>query len=233
MLAPAERVEDAALDASREVERAEAVPAGRVRLTTIEVLASRVVAPILRRFHERYPLVQFDIICTPRVLDLARGEADLALRVGRPTEPSLIARRLSTATERPYAAQRWLDRRGLLPEEITSMDGLEVLTTLGPDSWHGDLGEADTVLRSTNASTLIAAAAAGLGVAMVPDLIAEVTPGLVPLDGLGAVRQTPIWLVMHRDLSGVARVRAVADYLVERLALPGGRARAPALSSDG
>ena len=56
------------------------------------MLATRVIAPLLPKFRRLYPRLRLDVISTPVVLDLLRGEADLALRATRPVEGSLVAR---------------------------------------------------------------------------------------------------------------------------------------------
>ena len=217
----AEQAEAAAASVAR-VARGAQEPQGRVRLTTMEVLATHLIAPSLPAFQARYPQVRLDLLCTDGVLDLRRGEADLALRLSQPTEPDLLARRLSRATQRPYVARAWLAERGLDPETLTSLDGCEVLTLLSEQErrWSEGLGRVNVVLRTTSPSTLHQATVAGVGVGLLVDAIAASDPRLVPLPGLGVCVERPIWLVLHRDLVSVARVRAVADFLIDRFAAP-------------
>ncbi|MEM1415976.1 MAG: LysR family transcriptional regulator [Myxococcota bacterium] len=212
----AQRAEEAALDVRRLAAGASERPAGRVRLATLEVLASQLIAPTLPRLRAAYPELRVDLWCSPVQLDLAKGEADLALRVGRPTEPSLIVRRVSNVVSRPYAARAWLDEKGLT-EELDTLEGREVLLLLRPHRWADDLGRVRPVMRSTELSVILEACAAGLGVALLPDALATRRPELVALDRLGDPIVDPVWLAMHRDLAQVARVRAVADFLVEIL----------------
>ncbi len=212
-VAAAERAEEAALDVKRLAGGASERPAGLVRLTTLEVMASRVIAPELPTLHAQFPDIRVDLLCSARVLDLSRGEADIAVRVGRPTEPDMVARRISTAVSRPYASVDWLESRQHT-SDIDSLHECEVLQFFPTMRWAADLGDSRVVLRSTELSAIRAACVAGLGVALLPDLLAESAPNLVPLDGLGYRHEDPIWMVMHRDLAQVARVRAVADFLV-------------------
>lgn len=218
VLTAAERAEEAALDVQRRAAGAESEPAGRVRLTTLEIVASRVVAPLLPELHRRYPNLQLDLICTPRKLDLLRGAADLAIRIGRPDEPSLVGRRLQTLRARPYAAASWLEERGLQAESLDRLEGLELLLFPGPNEWLEGLGEGRVVLRCTAVAALLRAATEGLGVAMLPEVLAASRPELRALPALGVVQEQPLWLVMHPDMARVSRVRAVADVLVEHLA---------------
>ncbi len=218
ILPAARRAEEASADVARGIQDARSNPTGGVRLSTLEVFATRLLAPVLPDLHARHPGIRLDVLCTPRVVDLHRGEADLAMRVGLPSEESLVARRMSTATERPYVGVPWLAKRRLRPDQVTDLDGAEVLLVLAPDRWNEGLGDAKPVLRSTSVSMLLEACRAGLGVAMLPDIFAARDPTLVPLDALCVQRERPVWLVMHREMARVARVRAVADFLAERFA---------------
>lgn len=210
----AERAEEAAQDVQRLAGGGTEIPAGRVRISTIELLASQVIAPALPELHEAYPEIRVDVICSPERVDLGRGQADIAVRVGRPTEAGLIARRLASSQARPYAARSYLEAKGLAPD-LETMEGLDVLVVFLPHRWLDAAGTVRIALRSNELSVVVAACCAGLGIALLPDVVAATHPHLVPLHGLGEVHEDSIWLVMQRDLAEVARVRAVADFLVE------------------
>lgn len=225
LTAAGERVRDAALAAEgamagvlREAAGADDAPRGRVRLSTIEILATHRIAPFLPAFHARYPDLRLDLLVSDDVLDIGRGEADVAVRVARPTESALLARRLGAAAQRPYAHRRYLEARGLQASEIGSLHGHDVLVLLAQRQWLEGRGEAHPVLRTNSLTALVAAARAGLGIGLLPDVSAADDPDLQPLDGLGVVVERPLWLVMHKDLADVARVRVVVDFLEERFA---------------
>lgn len=218
VVAAAERAELSALEIERIATGSESeAPAGRVRLTTLQDVADALVLPLLPELKRRWPQVRVDLWCTTRKLDLAAGEADLAVRIGRPTEPDLRARRLCTLVERPHVARRWLDERGLSPEQVTDLEGREVLLLLVEDRWTEGLGQARPALRASAMSTLIGAARAGMGIVMAPDALARPYPELVPLPALGVSRERDLWLVLPEALASVPRVRVVADLLVEVL----------------
>ncbi len=214
VVAAAERAEEAAADVQRLAGGAQLRPEGRVRVATLEILASQVIAPALPRLLARHPGLRVDLWCGNKRRDITRGEVELAVRVGRPSEPSLIARRLATVRSRPYASRAWLAARGV-DAGLDSLAGCEVLLLLTRHPWLEDVrDQVRPVLRSTEVSVTLAACREGLGVALLPDLLAQREPGLVPLDALGDSYADPIWLVMHQDLARVARVRAVADFMV-------------------
>ncbi len=116
-VAPAERMEAEVLALSRRAAGEAPDLEGVVRLTTIESFASRIVAPALPAFHQRYPGIVIELISENRALNLTKREADLALRIGRPPEGALSrggSRNLlmaftvrATMCARARAAMRW------------------------------------------------------------------------------------------------------------------------------
>jgi DNA-binding transcriptional LysR family regulator len=216
ILPAAEAAERAAHDVERLAAEPDEEPHGRVRLTTIDTLAERVVAPMIPALRARWPGIRLDVLCTNVNLDLVRGEADLALRVGRPAEGSLVSRRVASASERPYVARSLLDARNLDPHDVTDLAALDALVLFSDEGWATERG-GHLALRTSSVSMLVNAAVAGAGVAVLPDVIGCRARGLVALDGLGIVRERPLWLVVHRDLRHVSRVRVVADFVAETL----------------
>src|SRR5262249_61883918 len=109
----------------------DARPAGVVRITTVDALAVRLFAPNLRRFRELYPDVTLEIVSSARILDLGRREADLALRLGKPRQESLVARKVGRFGLTLYASEGYIARRGLPPP----FDGHEVIDDDEEQSW--------------------------------------------------------------------------------------------------
>lgn len=215
----AERAEATAADIARAAAADEGAPTGRVRVTMLEEVAERALMPRLPALLASLPEVRVDLICTPRKLDLLRGQADIALRLGRPTEPELITRRVAVVRERAYAARSWLDARGLDPDTLDHLDGREVILLLTGERerWTDNQGRVRVVLRSTSPAVTYAAIAEGLGVGLVPDLFAT-DPRLVALPALPATREHGLWLAALPTALAVPAVRAVADALIEALA---------------
>ena len=219
IVASAERAEAAALEVER-LSADEAEPTGRVRLTTLQDIADGLVLPLIPPLKRRWPQIRVDLWCTMRVLDLTAGEADLAIRVGRPTEPDLLARRLCTLVERPYASVGWLASNGLSADEadqIRDLEGRDVLLLMIEDRWTDGLGQARPAFRSSAMSALIGAARADMGIVMAPESLAGVFPELVALTGLPVKRERSLWLTLPHELAEVPRVRVVADWLAEKL----------------
>ena len=123
-------MEGAALDLERIVAGRDSLTAGTVRLTTTEALAHRVVAPAIARLRRTHPALQVDLIVGVRTLDIARRDADLAVRFTRPTAPELVCRKLGEVGYSLYASRRYLAKRGA-PKRGAGLAGYDLITFTG------------------------------------------------------------------------------------------------------
>ncbi|HKA89410.1 MAG TPA: LysR family transcriptional regulator, partial [Haliangiales bacterium] len=210
-------VEHAALDV-------DARPAGTVRLTTIETLADRLIAPALGRFRRQVPEVELEVDATPRALDLGRREADVALRVARPRLGTLLVRRIGILGFAMYASPEYLAARGV-PRLRTGFGGHDLVADDETNSWSAELkwmaqvargGRA--VIRLSSWQGRLAAVEAGAGASVLPCLLGDASPAVVRLGGPRDVVERELWLVVYRDLRNVARIRAVLDFIAGEVA---------------
>lgn len=224
LLPRAERIEREALGVERDVAGEDQKLEGVVKLTATEMLTTRFIAPHLRRFRERYPEIQLDLNCTNLDVNLARREADIALRLSRPTQEDLIIKRLSFIHLGLYASRDYADRFGL-PKDSLAGHQMVLFASRRPfrreNEWlEARLDGAHVALRSDSVSSMYAAAVAGAGIALLPCLVADHDRQLVrvPMDGAPEPRQ--IWQAVHKDLRDSARIRAVLDFLGKVLTPP-------------
>jgi DNA-binding transcriptional LysR family regulator len=230
LLPYAERMESEALALERNVAGADQRLAGTVRLSITEMLATRFLAPHLGRFAERYPEISLDLNCTSRSVSLVRHEADIALRLSRPHEENVVARRLSQVELGLYAARAYLDRQGLPEDAERSLRGHQVLLfadsrafTIENKWLEARLDGAHVALRSDSVSSVYAAAVAGLGIALMPRLVADVEPVLCRIATRSSPEPRVIWQAVHADLQRSARIQAVLRFLVD-VVVPGAMA---------
>lgn len=217
--AQAAHMEQAAAGVDQCAGGADARVAGLVRLTVSEALGARFITPQLGPLLERHPGLQLDLVMDARVLDIARGEADLAVRMAPPRHDMLAGRRLGDVAHGLYASLGYLERFGT-PAPQASLRGHRVIDSgsrgldLPEERWLASLCEgAPTPMQTFSIGARLTAAAAGLGLAVLPCYLADVTPGLRRLwPGEGVTRTA--WLVLRRDARRTARIRAVADFLI-------------------
>lgn len=223
----AEAIEAAVAHFARAADGLEREAAGLVRLACPADVAEVVVVPLLGELLGRHPGLRVELAPGETVLDLTRREADLALRTVRPSRGDLIVTRLRAVRWVPAAAPALARSAGSLRAwaDVPWVGWGERRAGLVPARWlEARLKGADPVVRSDSLTVQLAAAAAGVGAALVPEPSAA-RYGLVPLR-LGAALRTSadawptdeLFLVTHRALRDVPRVRALWDVLVERAA---------------
>lgn len=193
----------------------------RVRVSATESVVADVLAPALPALITRHPHLRVELRSSAALVSLARHEAELAVRMSRPADSALVARRLPPLRLGLWASRAYLGRR-----DPTTLD-LSRERLLGYDDGYGAIPEvrwvqqqgleSALVLRTTSTRALLAAAAAGAGIAVLPSLLA-VPAGLVELPAPRALPARTPWLLVHRDLSRAAPVRGVAGWIADAFA---------------
>lgn len=218
LLPLAEQIErsasEIAVRAAGHDERAEGV----VRVTCAEGFSAYVTEQ-LAELRARHPELVVEVIADIRPLDLARGEADIALRMSPTAQKDLVARTLCEMPWRMFAAHAYVERRGA-PSTVDDLRGHEVvgyddsLAHVPGARWLAAHAAGATVaFRGNSMRAVLDAAAAGLGLTVLPHFLASREPRLRTLapDILGS---RTLSIVAHPDLNKVARVRVVIDAMV-------------------
>jgi DNA-binding transcriptional LysR family regulator len=192
---------------------------GAVRVTASDVIGCEVLPPILAAFHAAHPGIAIELALSNRTADLARGDADIAVRMVRPTQSGLVARRIGASRIGLYAHRDYLARFG----EPRSLADLASHCVIGFDrdnsSFRGAGDFARTLTRETfgfrcdNDLAQLAALRAGAGVGGCQENIARRMPELVAVLPNAFYYALEVWLVMHEDLKATRRVRLLFDHL--------------------
>jgi DNA-binding transcriptional LysR family regulator len=216
----AEAMEQSAHDLVRHTQGVDKRLAGEVKLSTTDALAHEFVMPAIERLHRKHPDVSVMLDTTSQILNLAKREADIAIRTVKPRNPDLLARRLARWEVGLYASPDYMRRHGEpVPGERFAGHDLVVyqphfVKARVPDFLGERLTGGRIVARLNTNLTLRAALRAGLGISVLPVPMGE-------RDGL--VRIWPdrsndapyeIWLVTHQDLRHTARIRVTIDEIV-------------------
>jgi DNA-binding transcriptional LysR family regulator len=221
LLPHAERVEAEVLEAERALSGADSRPTGSVRVTTGDGFAAFVLAPALPAFLAAHPGLTIEIRADVRALDLTRGEADVAVRLFRPRERSLVARRLGLERYGLYAAPAYLARRGTPrhPRDLARHDLIlydRDLDRMRTQAWVRQTAPAARIaVRANTTTTMHAACAAGAGIALLTVSAVRNNPAFSPV--LPSLRPpaAEMWAVTHPELRTTARVAAVLRWLEE------------------
>jgi DNA-binding transcriptional LysR family regulator len=193
---------------------------GSVRMTTSETLAARLVAPSLRAFQKLHPGVSVELIVSDERLDIARGDADVALRANsRPDGAGIVARRLPDAEwtiycSRSYAAERGAPhcREAIAGHDIVGMEGL--MARLPGSLWlAASAPETAIRFRSNSLTNLVVNLKAGLGLGALPLLIGDAEPDLMQCFPPPPELRAEMWLIVREEIKAHPHVRAFADFL--------------------
>lgn len=217
-------------EAEQEASCAAVVPRGTIRLTTAVAFGTRHVGPVIAEFVERHAEVRVDVSLSDRIVDLVEEGFDLAIRIGRPGEGSLVARKLGETRVVPCAAPSYLAKHGAphAPEALAAHNCFtyEYVTPRSVWRFRDPSGVERSVrvrgnLHSNNGDLLAELAVRGLGIVFEPSFIVgpEVRAGrLVPLLQDYEPAPLPIYAVYPSRKHLSAKVRLFVDLLAERFA---------------
>ena len=213
----AEEMRVAASTLDRRVRGRDRLTDGAVRITTSESFARSFLAPRLARFCRQHPRIELSLKTDNRALSLTRGEADLAVRDWKPPQLGLVARKIGRVSFALYASPSYL-AEGRAEADDVFLGFEDELATVPEAAWLSERRGGRSVLRSTSRAVLESAAAAGVGIAILPCYLGDAHVGLtrVSVPEFALVRD--LWLVLHAELQTQARVRAVADYVIDEVA---------------
>jgi DNA-binding transcriptional LysR family regulator len=215
-----ENMERSALDLERQVLGLDDRLTGTVRVTTTDSLAIDFLIPAIARLHDAHPDVRVQMDASTQLLNLAKREADIAVRNTRPDNPDLIARRIARWPVGLFASQAYIDRHGA-PEPGSLFEGHDLVVYQPHLQSQKDLtlvseplGRGRIVAALSSSLLVRRSIAAGIGIGEVPIVSGE-RDGLVRL-WPDRTRPLPydVWLVTHADLRHTARVRVVIDEIV-------------------
>lgn len=222
LLPQAARVREEAGTLLRLAARHQRALAGVIRVTTTEGLANAVFTPWLGDFMEAYPEIRVEMIADERRLDLARGEADIAIRATKsPEGAGLVGRRIADAPWAVYCSRGYAARRGvpadaaaLAEHWLIGADG--ALAEVDPFAWLARVAPG-AVVRNVCSSivNMVFAIRAGNGVGPLPCSMAVAEPELVecfPMPDFGY----RLFLLTREELKDLPRVRAFNDFIVAR-----------------
>ena len=224
VLRHAELVENSIMALERGAAGLDRTLAGTVRLATSENLATDLIIPAMPAFRKRYPGIRLEIITSTVTAELGRREADIALRVVRPTRGNLKVRCVGHMTYSVYGSKDYVEKHPVVEGE--PLGGRHFIVW---DDDHAHMPAAIWLAReypgckialvTSSLPAQIAAVRAGLGLAVIPDFLVgnDNFVRVIPSDQMFSAE---VWLVTHADLVASARVRAVSDFLADTVVKP-------------
>lgn len=201
-------------------------PSGELRITTTIGLGTSWLTPRISEFVELYPDISVQILLADRDLDLSMREADVAIRLRRPTQPDLIQRKLFTVHYHTYASPDYLKRYGT-PRELSDLDHHKIMTFGTPPAYLGTINWLESaglenghtrrpVLQINNVSGLHRATSMGLGIAALPEYIVGKDTGLVQLLPDLEMPSFETYFVYPEELKDSKRLAVFRDFIVSQ-----------------
>lgn len=224
LAAAARSMEAAALQLSRTLSGAQTQAGGTVRISASVPVAVYLLPPVLLALRQAHPGIQVELVSSNAVSNLLRREADIAVRMVRPDQASLVARKLGDVGLGAYAHRSYLARSAAVqtPSDLLQHDliGGDADPTIvqGFHKLGLPVSPQAFVLRSDDLVVQWQAIRAGLGVGFCADYMARTDPDVRPvLQGVLPIAPLPMWLVVHREIRTSQRIREVFDFLADAL----------------
>ncbi len=200
--------------------------AGKVRVTASEGIGTYWMPEHVHRLAQLYPDIEIELLVCVPTLDLARHQADIAIRLGAPGDDDLIGRCVGKACFGLFGAASYLEQHGE-PRQLEDLAHHDVIESIGEIANLPQVkllrGYSAGIRRSgfacDNLLTQFSAMVAGCGLLAVPLYMAAAAPGIRRVLADSFDLEVDLWLLTHRDHKETARVRAVVDHLCDALRL--------------
>lgn len=196
---------------------------GTVRVTCSDIIGVEVLPPIVTALRDQYPELKLELVLTNRVQDLLRREADIAVRMLRPRQALLVARRIGQIKVGLYAHRRYLARHGT-PSSIAdlathSLIGFDETTEYIRNASRAFAGwrREAFAMRADSDLAQLALIRSGAGIGVCQAAIASRDEAIVRVLPKQFSLPLDTWITMHEDLRSSPRCRVTFDALVEGL----------------
>ncbi len=194
-------------------------PEGRVRLASMEGIASLYLAPRMHNFKQHCPGIDLELVTSTRLINVVHREADVFLAYFEPTGRGLASEQIGEFSLVLCAGRRYLETHGQ-PKAVADLKNhqfisyIDDLVHVGALRWLDDLIDAPNIkFRSNSMIVQMNAAAAGVGLVFLPRYCLQYKPELIPLLEEEIDIRRPVWASVHRDMMYFPRIKAVMSFL--------------------
>jgi DNA-binding transcriptional LysR family regulator len=196
---------------------------GTVRVTASQTVATYVLPKLIAKLRDETPEIQIELVASDQVKNLLRREADIALRMVRPEQDSLITRKIAEISLGTYASAKYLslhrapiDVAELLNHQLIGYDQ-DTTILQGFRAFGETISRDNFCFRTDDNIVQWEALRAGLGIGFVADYVAKTDVTVTRVLPEHNIPNLPIWLTTHREIHGNPRIRRVYDFLADEL----------------
>lgn len=197
---------------------------GSIRVTCLVTVGLRIVkSGLLDAFHARHPGMIVELLMEQRVLDLSKGEADVAIRGGTPGSGALVARKIAEVPWGIYVSRGFVERHGrpAVPRDIerfTVVELVDELENLPAVRWmQSHASQARIAARCANVPSAHLVVKSGAGLAPLPTVYAANDGELVNVLGSLPELDYPMFIVVHEDVRKRPRINAFVEFCLREL----------------
>ncbi|HHG89631.1 MAG TPA: LysR family transcriptional regulator [Devosia sp.] len=196
---------------------------GAVRITASTITSHYILPAVLRKIRDEFPAIELELVPSDSAENLLMRESDIAVRMFRPTQLELIARKLGESPIICCAHKSYLERAGR-PQQINDLFAYDLvgfdrsdLLTAGAKNIGFELSRKDFALRTDSQTAIWEMVKAGLGIGFAQRELVASTPGMQALLPQLVIPPLEIWLTTHRELFTSRRIRVIYDRLGQLL----------------
>lgn len=197
---------------------------GTVRITASQIMATYLLPSALSELHQRYPEIEIELVSSDDTNNLLRREADIAIRMYRPTQEDVISQHIGELELGAYASLDYIQRKGE-PLEINDIINHDVIgydrSTLvieGLRAFGMEVTRDYFKFRCDDQVVCWQMVRAGFGIGFNQVAIGDADPEVVRIFDSIIVGHLPIWLTAHPEVRRIPRIRRVYDHLKRSLA---------------
>ena len=219
LFAYAESMENSALAIAENVGGIATEPGGKVRIATMEGIGSFYIAPRMTKLQASFPAIRVELVTERHLINLTKREADISLSFAQMVGPKLVSEKIGTFQLKLYASPSYIERHGL-PSSVAELDRhdfvdyIDDYVAIPEVRWlHDVLIPSRVVFESSSMVAQQNAAAAGLGIVLLPSFTAAFDTRLTPIlvDEVSVMRT--IWMTTHEDHQYLSRMKTVKRFI--------------------
>ncbi len=212
MMQAVAKMEEEVVTAERQLAGQDHQLSGTIRITLPAALAAFPLAEQFVKFRTLHPNIDLELITTYSMADLARREADIALRMSNDPPEDLVGRRLMKVARACYVAEGW---QGASSAEQTDIPCIGWSSSSDVSFWFRQAGIKHCKVNSLidDPFATLEAVRAGFGAAILPCFMADKAKGVKRLAGGSLILETDLWVLTHKDLRKTAKVRLFSAFI--------------------
>ncbi|NOX82759.1 MAG: LysR family transcriptional regulator [Alphaproteobacteria bacterium] len=219
MLHSAERIETEANTVDRRISGRDAELTGKIRIAIPGVLATHLLMPDFTEFARANPNIKLEIAPNYEMVDLAKREADVAIRVSNNPPQDLIGRRILTMARAAYVNKDYLPHQQSGRKKAPALSWIGWSDDPSSQQWMKETDFPDTPIGSIieDPHATLNAIRAGLGMAVLPCFMGDATAGVYRMPPGSLVLQSDVWVLTHQDMRNTARIRKFTSFIADAL----------------